>query len=307
MCSRHRPRSWPGSRGCQAWTLVVCGWTCPSGLSCCLSDPRGKGLTDVYPLRVAGLKRQAEARPTGQPVKLGVWAGAAGSPSPRGADKHWPTELVPRDCCAEYHELGSLKQEKLNLTALETRGQIKVLGGWPPLEALREGPFHLLQLLVAPGITPTSASIFWWPLLPVSLLVRTPSLLSQGPPHSSMTSLEVIPSAETMFPNKGIFTGSRHSTRTYLFESESEVIQLCPSLCDPMVCTCQAPPSMGFSRQDYWHGLLFPYPGDLSNSGIKPRSPALQADSLPSEPQGKLFLGVTIQLIMTMQLLSFFN
>ena len=162
MYSRHRPRSWPGSRGCQAWTLVVCGWTCPSGLSCCLSDPRGKGLTDVYPLRVAGLKRQAEARPTGQPVKLGVWAGAAGSPSPRGADKHWPTELVPRDCCAEYHELDSLKQEKLNLTALETRGQIKVLGGAPsggsqggslPPPPASGGPRHhpnlCLHLLVA--------------------------------------------------------------------------------------------------------------------------------------------------------------
>ena len=270
MCSRHRSRSWPGSRGCQARTLAVCGWTCPSGLSCCLSDPRGEGLTDVYPLRVAGLKRQAEARPTGQPVKLGVWAGAAGSPSPRGADKHRPTELVPHDCCAEYHEPGSLKQEKLNLTALETRGQIKVLGGWPPLEAFREGPSRLLQLLVAPGITPTSASIFWWPLLPVSLLVRTPALLSQGPPHSSMTSLDVIPSVETLFPNKGIFTGSRHWTRTYLFESESEVTQSCPSLCDLMDCTCQAPPSMGFSRQDYWHGLPFPYPGIFPTQGSNP-------------------------------------
>ena len=50
---------------------------------------------------------------------------------------------------------------------------------------------------------------------------------------------------------------------------------------------CQAPPSMGFSRQEYWSGLPFPSPGDLPNPGIKPRSPALQADSLPSEPPGK--------------------
>ena len=178
--------------------------------------------------------------------------------------------------------------------------------GGSPLEALREGPSRLLQLLVTPGITPTSASIFRWPLPPVSLLVRTPALLNQGPPHSRMTSLNVIPSAETMFPNKGVFTGSRRWTRTYLLESDSEVTQSCPSLCDPMDCTCQTPPSVGFSRQDYRHGLPFSYPGGLSNSGIKPRSPALQADSLPSEPQGKLFLGVTIQLIMTVQLLSFF-
>ena len=69
--------------------------------------------------------------------------------------------------------------------------------------------------------------------------------------------------------------------------AESEVAQLCPTLCDPMDCTCQAPLSMGFSRQDYWSGLPFPSPGDLPNPGIEPGSPALQADSLPSEPQGE--------------------
>ena len=50
---------------------------------------------------------------------------------------------------------------------------------------------------------------------------------------------------------------------------------------------CQAPPSMGFSRQEYPSGLPFPPPGDLSDPGIKPKSPALQADSLLSEPAGK--------------------
>ena len=50
---------------------------------------------------------------------------------------------------------------------------------------------------------------------------------------------------------------------------------------------------MGFSRQEYWSGLPFPSPGDLPNSGIEPRSPALQADALTSEPhQGRVFLGV---------------
>ena len=44
---------------------------------------------------------------------------------------------------------------------------------------------------------------------------------------------------------------------------------------------------MGFSRQEYWSGLPCPPPGDLPNPGIEPRSPALQADSLPSEPPGK--------------------
>ena len=55
----------------------------------------------------------------------------------------------------------------------------------------------------------------------------------------------------------------------------------------PWTIACQAPLSMGFSRQEYWSGLPFPSPGDLPNPGIEPRSPALQADSLPSEPPGK--------------------
>ena len=44
---------------------------------------------------------------------------------------------------------------------------------------------------------------------------------------------------------------------------------------------------MGFSRPEYWSGLPLPSPGDLPDPGIEPRSPALQADSLPSEPPGK--------------------
>ena len=66
----------------------------------------------------------------------------------------------------------------------------------------------------------------------------------------------------------------------------SEVAQSCPALCDPVVAH-QAPLSMGFSRQEYWSGLLFPSPGDLPNPGIEPRSPALWVDALTSEPPGK--------------------
>ena len=47
------------------------------------------------------------------------------------------------------------------------------------------------------------------------------------------------------------------------------------------------PPSVEFSRQEYWSGLPFPSPGDLPDPGIEPRSPALQADALLSEPPGK--------------------
>ena len=53
----------------------------------------------------------------------------------------------------------------------------------------------------------------------------------------------------------------------------------------PWTVAHQASLSMGFSRQEYWSGLSCPSPGDLPDPGIKPRSPALQADSLPSLPQ----------------------
>ena len=56
----------------------------------------------------------------------------------------------------------------------------------------------------------------------------------------------------------------------------------------PWTVAYRAPPSVGFSRQEYWSGLPFPSPEDLPNPGIKPGSPALQADALPSEPPGKL-------------------
>ena len=52
----------------------------------------------------------------------------------------------------------------------------------------------------------------------------------------------------------------------------------------PWTVAHQAPESMEFSSQDYWSGLPFPSPGDLPNPGIKPGSPAWQADALPSEP-----------------------
>jgi len=58
-------------------------------------------------------------------------------------------------------------------------------------------------------------------------------------------------------------------------------------ICDPWTVACQAPLSMGFFRQEYWSGLPFPPPGDLSNPKTEPWSPALQAVSVLSEPPGK--------------------
>ena len=60
-------------------------------------------------------------------------------------------------------------------------------------------------------------------------------------------------------------------------------------LVTPWTVVCQAPLSLGLPRQEFWSGLTFPSPGDLPDQRIKARSPALQADSLPSEPPGKPF------------------
>ena len=62
--------------------------------------------------------------------------------------------------------------------------------------------------------------------------------------------------------------------------------QSCLTLCDPMDCSPPGFSAMGFSSQEYWNGLPFPSPGVRPNPGIKPGSPALQADSLPTELPG---------------------
>ena len=88
-------------------------------------------------------------------------------------------------------------------------------------------------------------------------------------------------------------TEHRVKTHTYkpgsphLSESESEVAQSHPTLCDPWTVAHQAPLSMGFCRQEYWSGLSFSSAGDLPDPGIEPRSPTLQADTLTSAPPGK--------------------
>ena len=66
-------------------------------------------------------------------------------------------------------------------------------------------------------------------------------------------------------------------------ESESVSQSAMSDSVAPWTAAHQAPPSMGFSRQEYWSGLPFPSPGGLPNPGIEPRPPALQADSLPFE------------------------
>ena len=69
----------------------------------------------------------------------------------------------------------------------------------------------------------------------------------------------------------------------------------------------QAPPSMGFSRQEYWSGLPFPFPGDLPDPGIEPRSSTLQAEALSSEPptENSVSLNLSCLIGNILNLLSF--
>ena len=72
-----------------------------------------------------------------------------------------------------------------------------------------------------------------------------------------------------------------------LKDGDGLVAKSCPTLATPWTVACKVPLSMGFSRKEYWSGLPFPSPEDLLDPGIEPGSPALQADSLPTELQGK--------------------
>ena len=105
----------------------------------------------------------------------------------------------------------------------------------------------------------------------------------------------------------GILGSGHRSRKVQLpFQSQSteipsEVAQSCPTCCNPMDVAYQAPPSMEFSRQEYWSGP-FPSPGDLPYPGIEPSSSTLQADALPSEPR---YMAIPKNVQITMQLCSF--
>ena len=76
------------------------------------------------------------------------------------------------------------------------------------------------------------------------------------------------------------------STKTWLFSENESHSVVSDSFASPWTVACQTPLFMEFSRQKYWSGLPCPSPGDLPNLGIEPGSPALQADSLSTEPPG---------------------
>ena len=110
-----------------------------------------------------------------------------------------------------------------------------------------------------------------------------------------------IPSGKIQ-PRASLFTlpslsHSCHKHTLCMKEVKGKVAQSCPTLCDPMDCTVrgilQARILEWGKKKNTGVGNLFPSPGDLPNPGIKPRSPALQVDSLPAELSGKPKLCIT--------------
>ena len=87
-------------------------------------------------------------------------------------------------------------------------------------------------------------------------------------------------------PSKCLYNGKYYARNTMMDKKVSEWVKLLSLVwlfATPWTVAHQAPPFMGFSRQEYWSGLSFPSPGDLPNPRIEPRSP----DALTSEPPGK--------------------
>ena len=117
--------------------------------------------------------------------------------------------------------------------------------------------------------------------------MRLKLLCSGGFPDGSVVTESTCQCRRRRFPTvHGIVVGHDWATEHAMLMLLScfSRVQLCVT---PRAAACQAPLSMGFSRQQYWSGLPSPPPGHLPNLGIEPRSPALQADYLPSEPPGK--------------------
>ena len=125
--------------------------------------------------------------------------------------------------------------------------------------------------------------VAWEP--PYSRLLSAHPSPSPGPPKTGRHLRELDPGSG--FQASSGYSPIGHLSGCLLLSKEKSLS--CVRLfVTPRTIAHQAPTSMGFSRQEYWSGVPFPSAGDLRDPGIEPRSPALQADTLPSKPPGKL-------------------
>ena len=132
--------------------------------------------------------------------------------------------------------------------------------------------FKLLSRFVIAFLPRSKHLLISWLQSPSAVILEPPKIK----PVTVSTFLQYLPWSDG---------ARRHDLRC--FNCEVKLLSCVWLFAIPWTVACQAPPSMGFSRQEYWRGLPFPSPGDLPNPGIEPGSPALQADSLASEPPGK--------------------
>ena len=105
------------------------------------------------------------------------------------------------------------------------------------------------------------------------------------------TGIGILSLLQGIFPTQGLNLGLLHC-RWILYQlshkwKKEKSLSWVRLFVTPWIVAHQAPPSLGFSRQEYWSGLPFPSPEDLPDPGIEPRSPSLQAEALTSEPPGK--------------------
>ena len=115
--------------------------------------------------------------------------------------------------------------------------------------------------------------------------LQSPSAVILEPPKIKSDTVSLSISYELMGPDAMILVFWMLS-----FKPLWSLLSCVRLFATPWTVAYHAPPSVGFSRQEYWSGWPFPSPGALPNPAIEPRSPTLQADTLPSEP-GKLIIG----------------
>ena len=122
----------------------------------------------------------------------------------------------------------------------------------------------------------TNQNIFWWLCIvnKAEIDIFLELCFFHDPMMLAIWSLVPLP-----FLNPGWTSGSSWFTYCWTMNLATIFAKLCLTLATPWTVACQAPLSMGFSRQEYWSGLLFPTSRDLPNPAVEPRSPLLQAES----------------------------